>query len=33
MEIADGNLTQDIQVNEKDNSSLLYAMKHMQQNC
>jgi len=31
MEIAEGNLTQDIQVNEKDTSSLLYAMKHMQQ--
>ncbi|WP_081813400.1 methyl-accepting chemotaxis protein [Methylobacter tundripaludum] len=31
MEIAEGNLTQDIQVNEKDSSSLLYAMKHMQQ--
>ncbi|MGZ4991182.1 MAG: methyl-accepting chemotaxis protein, partial [Methylobacter sp.] len=31
MEIAGGNLTQDIQVNQKDNSSLLYAMKHMQQ--
>ncbi len=30
MEIAGGNLTQDIQLNEKDNSSLLYAMKHMQ---
>ncbi len=31
MEIAGGNLTQDIQVKEKDSSSLLYAMKHMQQ--
>ncbi|WP_432740464.1 methyl-accepting chemotaxis protein [Methylobacter sp. G7] len=31
MEIAAGNLTRDIQVNEKDTSSLLYAMKHMQQ--
>jgi len=31
MEIADGNLTQDIQVKQQDNSSLLYAMKHMQQ--
>jgi len=31
MEIADGNLTQDIQLKPKDNSSLLYAMKHMQQ--
>ncbi|MGZ4955701.1 MAG: methyl-accepting chemotaxis protein, partial [Methylobacter sp.] len=31
MEIAGGNLTQDIQVNQKDSSSLLYAMKHMQQ--
>jgi len=31
MEIAEGNLTRDIQVNEKDTSSLLYGMKHMQQ--
>lgn len=31
MAIAEGNLTQDIQVDEKDGSSLLYAMKHMQQ--
>ncbi len=31
MEIAGGNLTRDIQVKQKDNSSLLYAMKHMQQ--
>ncbi len=31
MEIAEGNLTRDIQVDEKDNSSLLYGMKHMQQ--
>jgi methyl-accepting chemotaxis protein len=31
MEIAGGNLSRDIQVNPKDNSSLLYAMKHMQQ--
>ncbi|MGR9014653.1 MAG: methyl-accepting chemotaxis protein [Gammaproteobacteria bacterium] len=31
MEIAEGNLTRNIQVNEKDKSSLLYAMKHMQQ--
>ncbi|TAK62900.1 methyl-accepting chemotaxis protein [Methylobacter sp.] len=31
MEIAKGDLTRDIQVNQKDNSSLLYAMKHMQQ--
>ncbi|HEY8033992.1 MAG TPA: methyl-accepting chemotaxis protein [Methylobacter sp.] len=31
MEIAEGNLTRDIQVRQKDNSSLLYAMKHMQQ--
>lgn len=31
MEIAEGNLTRDIQVDQKDNSSLLYAMKHMQQ--
>ena len=31
MEIAGGNLTRDIQVKEKDSSSLLYAMKHMQQ--
>jgi methyl-accepting chemotaxis protein len=31
MEIAEGNLTRDIQVNEKDKSSLLYGMKHMQQ--
>ncbi len=31
MGIAEGNLTQDIQVSEKDSSSLLYAMKHMQQ--
>jgi len=31
MEIAAGNLTRDIQVNEKDKRSLLYAMKYMQQ--
>ncbi|MDI1229991.1 MAG: methyl-accepting chemotaxis protein [Methylobacter sp.] len=31
MEIANGNLAQDIQVDQKDNSSLLYVMKHMQQ--
>ncbi|MGZ5026638.1 MAG: methyl-accepting chemotaxis protein, partial [Methylobacter sp.] len=31
MEIAGGNLTQAIDVHQKDNSSLLYAMKHMQQ--
>lgn len=31
MEIAGGDLTRDIQVSQKDNSSLLYAMKHMQQ--
>ncbi|MGZ5052685.1 MAG: methyl-accepting chemotaxis protein, partial [Methylobacter sp.] len=31
MEIADGNLSRDIQVDAKDTSSLLYAMKHMQQ--
>jgi methyl-accepting chemotaxis protein len=31
MEIAGGNLNRDIQVNPKDDSSLLYAMKHMQQ--
>jgi len=31
MEIAGGNLSQDIQVKANDNSSLLYAMKHMQQ--
>ncbi|MDO9267778.1 MAG: methyl-accepting chemotaxis protein [Methylobacter sp.] len=31
MEIAEGNLTRSIQVNEKDTSSLLYGMKHMQQ--
>jgi methyl-accepting chemotaxis protein len=31
MEIAGGNLTQDIQVHQQDRSSLLYAMKHMQQ--
>ena len=31
LEIADGNLTRDIQVDEKDKSSLLYGMKHMQQ--
>ncbi|MCK9395531.1 MAG: methyl-accepting chemotaxis protein [Methylobacter sp.] len=31
MEIAGGNLTQDIPLNQKDRSSLLYAMKHMQQ--
>ena len=31
MEIAEGNLTRDIQVAENDKSSLLYGMKHMQQ--
>lgn len=31
MEIAEGNLTRDIQVDQKDTSSLLYGMKHMQQ--
>jgi methyl-accepting chemotaxis protein len=31
MEIAGGNLTRDILVSPKDNGSLLYAMKHMQQ--
>ncbi|MCF7965549.1 MAG: PAS domain-containing protein [Methylobacter tundripaludum] len=31
LEIAEGNLTRDIQLNRKDSSSLLYAMKHMQQ--
>ncbi|TAN69463.1 MAG: PAS domain-containing protein [Methylobacter sp.] len=31
MEIAEGNLTRDIQVDQKDSSSLLYGMKHMQQ--
>jgi methyl-accepting chemotaxis protein len=31
MEIADGHLTRDIQVQRKDNTSLLYAMKHMQE--
>lgn len=31
MEIAGGNLSRDIQVSPKDDSSLLYAMKHMQQ--
>jgi len=31
MEIAEGNLTRDIQVDRNDKSSLLYAMKHMQQ--
>ncbi|MDP1663825.1 MAG: methyl-accepting chemotaxis protein [Methylobacter sp.] len=31
MEIAEGNLTRSIQVNENDTSSLLYGMKHMQQ--
>jgi len=31
MEIAEGNLNRDIQVDNNDKSSLLYAMKHMQQ--
>ncbi|HEY8159741.1 MAG TPA: PAS domain-containing protein, partial [Methylobacter sp.] len=31
MEIAEGNLTRDIKVAENDKSSLLYGMKHMQQ--
>ncbi|MGZ5056051.1 MAG: methyl-accepting chemotaxis protein, partial [Methylobacter sp.] len=31
MEIAEGNLSRDIQVDENDKSSLLYGMKHMQQ--
>ncbi|MGZ8158097.1 MAG: methyl-accepting chemotaxis protein [Methylobacter sp.] len=31
MEIAEGNLTRDIQVAKNDKSSLLYGMKHMQQ--
>jgi methyl-accepting chemotaxis protein len=31
MEIAEGNLSRDIQVDESDKSSLLYGMKHMQQ--
>jgi methyl-accepting chemotaxis protein len=31
MEIAEGNLNRDIQVDDNDKSSLLYAMKHMQQ--
>ncbi len=31
MKIADGNLTQDILVNKKDTSSMLYSIEHMQQ--